>query len=78
MHSGHMGQTEVEGKVLIILAAKSKAIADRDKRLIDSSRCVESPCRLVRGEVHLLTYSPLEQCSPEQSRDVGVPKKHFR
>ena len=86
MHSGHTGQTEVDGHVLIVahsqqlivLAAELKAIADRGERLIDSSWCVESPCRLVRGGVHSWTYSPLELCSPEWSRDIGIQKKHFR
>ena len=58
--------------MLIIVAAKLRSIEDRDQRLNDNSGCVESPCRPVRDEENVLTYSSLEQCSPEQSREVGI------
>ena len=67
----------MKGSVLNVVAAKSKSIEDRDQRPITNSGCVESPCRPVRDEEYVLTYSWLEQCSLEQSREVGIQKKHF-
>ena len=78
MHSGQKGQTDVKRSMLNVVAAKTKSIVDRDQRPIDNLEFVQSPCRPVRDEEYVLTYSQLEQCSPEQSREVGVHRKHFR
>ena len=63
---------EVKGTVLNVVADKLTSVQYRDQMLIDSSGCMEYPCRPVRGEENILKYSPLEQCSLERSRGVGI------
>ena len=78
MHSGQTGQAEVKGSMLNVVAAKLKSIEDRDQRPINNSGVCGVSCRPVSDEEYVLTYSQLEQCSLDQSREVGIQKKHFR